>query len=228
MQHRQPGATGLRAGRLHDPQPVLVLAGGARCVEPDLRAIRLERHDRARAELDRLLDRPVHPLGARQALGQRDRQRALGLARQALTEQQHAALRVGLGDRRGKDAAGTVEGLHALAGPQPQHANQVMRAALAERHPVAGGAGPGVAVEEDAGHLGPVCLDPGFGALARAAQPTSLRKKLGSANSARCTSPLKYCRSPIPRSASRRSTASGSIASGSSASEAQAIPQKAP
>src|SRR5690606_26085354 len=64
-------------------------------VEPGLRARRDQRLDRMHAELDRLLDRPVHAFGGADGLRERDSQRALGIDRYAGAEADRAGLRVG-------------------------------------------------------------------------------------------------------------------------------------
>ncbi|MCZ7561268.1 MAG: hypothetical protein M5U30_15440 [Burkholderiaceae bacterium] len=80
-----------------------------------------------RAELDCLLDGPVHALGRADTLHERDRQRALGAGRDRGEQPDGAGLRVCALDARVETRTPAVEAFDGRACGKPQHAHQVVR-----------------------------------------------------------------------------------------------------
>ena len=104
---------------------MLEFAACACLVDAHLAALRKERADPVRAQFNRLLDCPVHLVGARQALTQMDGKRALGGGRKWCIEHQMERL-AGAGKACRPALPRAVEGFDLRARLQSQYPGQVM------------------------------------------------------------------------------------------------------
>lgn len=132
MDQRQARTAALLAGADRHLAPVLQALVGALVLQAHFATLADDRGDFRHPQLGGLLDRPVHPLAARQALPQVDTQGRVGLAGELLAEFDADILLADLDQLAEVFPAAAVEQLHGVARGVPQHAADVVGLGLGQ------------------------------------------------------------------------------------------------